>query len=198
MDERKLAVTKLLSEAGRGALHGDEEAVRYLYEELRTLASGLMRRLEPGQTLQPTALVNEVYLRLTQGEGLSWESRRHFFAWASKAMRSVIVDHVRKISEKGGGHLFQIALGEVDEAASSTGPDPETLSWVLSLNLALEKLEAIHPRKARVVEQRFFAGLPFKDIAEINGMTLRTTEREWQRSRAWLKTEIGRERGLDA
>jgi RNA polymerase sigma factor (TIGR02999 family) len=181
----------------RRARAGDAEAASALlplvYGELRGLARALMARLPPGQTLQPTALVHEAYLRLVGDEDPGWAGRGHFFVAASRAMREILVDQARrKAALKRGGDLRRVPLEE--------GGAKETLdvSTVLALDDALERLERDDPRKVEVVHLRFFAGLSTAEIAAILQVSEATVKREWRYVRAWLQKELGGQaRGVD-
>ena len=151
-----------------------------IYPELRRLAAIQLRRHPPQSSLQPTALVNEAWLRLGNR---SWKSRSHFLAAASTTMRNVLVDYVRaRITEKRGGEWTRVNIEEGGE------PDGVTfsLAQVLDVHHALERLSELDSRKARVVEMRFFAGMDFDEIAETLNISLVTAKRDWQFSRAWL------------
>ncbi len=160
-----------------------------LYGELRKLAHARMQRLRPGQTLQPTELVHEVYLRLA-GDG-RWNHRGHFFGAAALAMRRVIVDQARRKQalRRGGDYTF---VGE-----HMTLPDPasddqrgRSVEEVLALDHALERLEQDYPRKARVVQMRCFGGFTREQIAEALELDARTVDRDWRFAKAWLRKAL--------
>jgi len=169
---------------------GDGEAASrllpLLYRELRDIAGALMARAPPGQTLQPTALVHEAYLRLVGKDGASWQGRGHFLAAAAQAMRNILVESARrKGALKRGGHQKRV---DVDlEAAVAVNPLVEDL---VALDDALKRLQADDPRKERIVNLRFFAGLEMADIAEILGVSEATVKRDWRYTRAWLRKEL--------
>jgi RNA polymerase sigma factor (TIGR02999 family) len=144
-----------------------------------------MRRERPGHTLQPTALVHEVYLRLTDQEKTGWQDRRHFFAIASTLMRRVLVNHARdrKAAKRGGG-AQQVPLADAEGASEGRKLD------IIALDEALEKLEKRNPRACRIVEMRFFAGLTAEEAAEELGIDVRTAERDWTGAKAFLKHEL--------
>jgi RNA polymerase sigma factor (TIGR02999 family) len=174
----------------RAARAGDREAAARLldlvYAELRKLAKARMARLPPGQTLQPTALVHEAYLRLLGKSDLRLESRKHFFFAAARAMRDILVEQARrKLGPKRGGKHRRVELTE-DVAAG--GPPPEE---VLALNDALAELEKEDPLKARLVNLRYFSGVTMAEAAEILGVSERTLHRHWQFLKAWLKSRLG-------
>lgn len=148
-----------------------------------------MRGEAVGHTLQPTALVNELYLRLVDQTGVSWKNRSQFFGVAGQVMRRVLVDHARaRLSEKRGGGVRAVTLNDVhdmpQESADSSDVD------ILGLNDALEKLAAFDPDQARVVELRYFAGLNIDETAEALGISAATVKREWVVARVWLKREL--------
>lgn len=168
---------------------GDERAAASLlplvYAELRRLAKSRMAKIPPGQTLQPTALVHEAYLRLVGTQDPGWESRGHFFAAAARAMRDIIVDQARrKASVKHGGDRERV---NADEIALSIEPPSEDL---LALNEALDRLERDDPRKGQIVMLRYFAGLSREETAEALGLTVRTIDREWRYIKTWLYTQM--------
>jgi RNA polymerase sigma-70 factor, ECF subfamily len=151
-----------------------------IYSELRKIAAFHLKRRVPQASLQPTALVNEAWLRLAQRP---WKSRSHFMAVASTTMRNVLVDYVRaRIAEKRGGEWTRVTIGG--------GSDPKgmafSLAQVLDVHNALQRLSQVDARKARVVEMRFFGGMDFDEIAEALNISLVTAKRDWQFSRAWL------------
>ena len=158
-----------------------------VFDELRRLARSHLRRERDGHTLQPTALVNELYLRLAGQEGLQWESRVHFFAFASGLMRGILVDHyrARQTAKRGGGTLML----SLDEAIAI--PERRDLD-LLAIDDALTALASLDPRQCRIVELRFFGGLTLEEIAETLGLSVATIRREWAAARAWLAREIRR------
>lgn len=183
-------VTKLL-QAWR---HGDKSALDKLiplvHDELRRMAQRYMRHERPGHTLQTTALVNEAYLRLADHENMQWQNRAHFFAVAAQAMRRILVDHARSRGyAKRGGGAHRVTLDEA--AAIVPEPDPE----LLALDEALTHLEAIDPRKTRIVELRYFGGLSVEETAEVLELSPVTIMREWNKAKAWLYRELSREGG---
>ena len=161
------------------------ELLPLVYEDLRKLAAHRLTRLAPGQTLQPTALVHEAWLRMAAAEQRTWENRAHFFAAAAEVMRHVLVDYVRRRTrlKRGGGQL-RLDIDELDLAG--TTPDEK----VLLINEALERLQAADAPKARIVVLKFFGGLTDREVAENLGVTERTVERHWAYARAWLLRSI--------
>lgn len=176
-------VTRIIAEIAAGRDQATQELLPLVYQELRRIAAAQMARLRPGDTLQPTALVHEAYLKLVGSPGPGWNGRGHFFAAAAQAMREIIVDHVRRkvAAKRGGGQRAEPLDVEIAVDAELLG-----IEDVLSINAALARLEAEHPRKAQVVVMRFFGGLQDQEIAEALGVTTRTVEREWRFARAYL------------
>ncbi len=165
--------------------------VRAVYEELRKLANAYLAKERAGHTLQPTALVHEVYLRLARAEERQedgWNGRGHFFGAAARAMRQILVDHARgKVAAKRGGGQQRVEEITLADEGRDHGLSAEE---VLTLNRALEQLEADYPRKAEVVQLRYFAGLTVDEIAELLGVTPKTIERDWRFARAWLEKAL--------
>ena len=169
------------------SLQSAETLLPVVYAELKRLAAASLSRLPPGQTLQPTALVHETWLKLVGEEDPGWEGRRHFFGAAAKAMRELIIDQLRRKA----AHKRQ-APGEVAEPDSQLQPAavlPE-LTDVLAVDAALERLEKENAEAAEVVVLSFYGGLSLPEIAELKQAGLRTIERRWQFARAWLLDEL--------
>jgi len=161
-----------------------DRLVPIVYQELRRLAHHYMRGEREGHTLQTTALVNEVYLRLAGIDGLRWRDRAHFFAMAATLMRRVLVDHARQRGrEKRGAGVSVVSL---DETAIAATPAVD----VVALDGALERLAAVDPQQSRVVELRFFAGLSVEETAEVLGISAATVKRDWATAKLWLYNEI--------
>ena len=161
-------------------------------DDIRRLAHHYFLRESPGHTLQPTALVNEVYLRLHKSHLSGFESRRQFLAFASRLIRQVLVDHAReRRSEKRGHGLRPRTLDEARIAPGNANLDPETL---LALDEALRKLERIDPRQARIVELRYFAGMVQREVAQTLDISRATVEREWSAARCFLARELEQRR----
>ena len=186
-------ITRLLS-AARGGDHAASDALfASVYRELHRLAHvQLNARGRPGDTLDTTALVHEAYLRLVQPAGLSAEDRAHFFNLAARVMRNVVVDYARRrdAAKRSGEHV-RIEIGGPGEPAAEI--DNRLTDDILALDRALERLEAESPRLARLVELRFFAGLGFAEIGEVQGLTERTAKRDWRKARAFLLAELSGE-----
>jgi len=183
-------VTQILSQIELGDSAAAEQLLPLVYDELRQLAARRLANEQPGQTIQPTALVHEVYLRLVGAEQQQhWDSRGHFFAAAAQAMRRILVENARrKKSLKRGGGLQRV---EVELEAIEGGSDSVEL---LALDEALTKLAAKDPRKAKLVELRFFSGLTMEQAASALGVSISTAQRDWTFARAWLHREIADER----
>jgi RNA polymerase sigma factor (TIGR02999 family) len=163
------------------------ELLPLVYEELRKLAAARMAQEQAGQTLQPTALVHEAWLRLTGEEDASFDSRGHFFAAAAEAMRRILIENARRKGRlKRGGEWERVGLENLDVA---TATDDDTL---LAVHEALEKLAVIDPAGAKLIELRFFAGLSNVDAAKVLGLAERTAKRTWTYARAWLHEELTR------
>ncbi len=162
-----------------------EEILPLVYDELRHLARARMARLRPGQTVTPTEVVHEAYLRLTGGGTASFEGRRHFFFAASRAMRDIMVERARrKASLKRGGDLRRVDLEGPELALEAPHEN------VLDVDHALARLERESPERARVVQLAYFAGLTQPEIAEVIGLSLATIERRLSYARAWLRREL--------
>ncbi len=168
-----------------------EELFPLIYGELRKAARRYLGRERQNHTLQPTALVNEVWLRLQNERGAEWQGRTHGLALGAQAMRLILVDHGRhQKRHKRGGGLAHVSLDDLIKAGSTGAVPVEDL---LTLEAALTRLEAIDPRAAQVVVLRFYSGLSVPDVAEHLGLSARTVESEWTHARAWLKRELAGE-----
>jgi RNA polymerase sigma factor (TIGR02999 family) len=181
------AVTDLLRAWGAGEAGASEELVPLVYAELRRQARRVLRREGEGHTLQATALVHEAWLRLDGQHDARWESRAQFFAVAATTMRRVLVDHARARSalKRGRGGGTQVTLAEAGAAAAT----PEDVD-VLAVDDALARLATMDPRKARLVELRYFAGLTMPEAAAALGVSPATVGREWAIARMWLRREL--------
>ena len=182
-------VTRILNAAQRGDPKAAEELLPLVYEELRKLAAAKMAQERPGQTLQPTALVHEAWLRLVGKENQRWDGRAHFFAAAAEAMRRILIDRARRrrAGRYGGGEA-PLAIDGMEIAV--TGPDDD---W-LALSDALERLEAVDKQKAQFIKLRYFVGLSLEESAEVLGVSVPTASRWWSYSRAWLAQEVESQR----
>ena len=164
---------------------GNESAAKDLmplvYDELHKVAARYLRKERPDHTLQPTALVNEAYLKLIDISSVEWQDRAHFFAVSSNVMRRILVDYARaQATDKRGGAMQKV---ELDEALSFPR---ETQVDLLALNDALERLEELDQRQSQIVEMRFFGGLTVEETAEVLKVSPRTIKREWAMAKAWL------------
>jgi len=185
-DSQPSILTQLLIRWSGGEQERLNEVIPMVEAELRKIARRHMRRESPEHTLQTTALVNEAYLRLVDQAHVSWQSRAHFFGIAARIMRQILVDHARGAGrEKRGGDLQFLPLNE--EMAFS----PRKPAALLALDEALDRLAAVDPRKARVVELRYFGGLDVEETAEVLQVHPNTVIRDWSMAKAWLKRELG-------
>src|SRR6266568_990095 len=184
---RVTQVTQVLERVEQGDAKAAEELLPLVYEELRKLAASRMAQEAAGNTLQPTALVHEAWLRLVGAPEQDWNSRNHFFMAAARAMRRILIERARqKARLKRGGDQQRVPLEELDLA---TNADSETL---LLVEEAMERLANADPVKARLVELRFFTGLSLAEAAQVLGVSEPTAKRYWAYARAWLFKEIER------
>jgi len=178
-------VTQLLDKWSQGDRAALDELMPLVYNELRRLARGYLRHERPNITLQPTALVNEAYLRLIDQRVAKWENRAQFFGVAAQLMRRILVSHARAThAAKRGGEHRTISLSQADHVGAE--PDVE----LLQLHDALNELAAIDPQQSRIVELRYFGGLTIEEAAEVLGVSDTTVEREWRMARAWLRDKL--------
>jgi RNA polymerase sigma factor (TIGR02999 family) len=178
-------LTGLLQRASNGDRRAFDEVVPRVYAELRAIAQRQLRGERPGHTLQPTALVNEAFLKLAGLDRIQWQNREHFFAVAARAMRNILVSYaVRRRRLKRGGGVPDVPLEEAELL-----PD-ERVDRVLELHDALSVLEQRNERHARIVECRFFAGMTLEETATALGVSPATVKRDWQLLRAWLRREL--------
>jgi RNA polymerase sigma factor (TIGR02999 family) len=180
-------ITGLLLAWGKGDTSAGDRLLSAIYDELHRQAARAMRRENDGNTLQATALVHEAYIRLIDQRRVEWRNRAHFFGVAAQMMRRVLVDRARaRLATKRGGEFQQVTLSDVEAG------DAENASLdVLALHEALERLAALDPDQARLVELRYFGGLNIDDTAEALGVSPATVKREWAVARAWLRRELG-------
>jgi len=184
-DSRRHDVTELLRSWRQGDAAALDQLVPLVHAELRRVARSHIRRERPGHTLQATALVHEVYLRLVGLDRLTLNDRTHFFAVAATLMRQILVDHARrKRADKRGGAVTMMSLDEVMPASQASIVD------VLALDQALDALSDRDARQCRVVELRFFAGLSIDETAHAIGVSAATVEREWAMAKAWLHRRL--------
>lgn len=178
-------VTTLLMDWRQGDREAGNELLVRMQPELRRIAAAYMRKERPGHTLQATALMNELYLRLMGGAPVEWQDRAHFLAVAAQSLRRILVDHAREnLARKRGGGAEVTTL---KEASAQTPPFDETL---LDLHTALEELASMDTRAAQVIELRYFGGLTEKEAAEVLGISLATLKRDWDAGRAWLLSRL--------
>ena len=178
-------VTELLLAWGAGDAAALDALIPVVYAELRTQARRAMRRETPGHTLQTTALVHEAFLRLVDQRRIAWRNRAQFFGVAAQLMRRILVDSLRaRRATKRGGGAHRLTLGDADVAVEAPGDE------VLALHEALERLAALDPAQARLVELRYFGGLTIEEAAEVLGVSAATVKREWAVARAWLRREL--------
>jgi RNA polymerase sigma factor (TIGR02999 family) len=177
-----------LLKAWRG---GDPNALNQLtpkvYVELRQMAARYMRRQPSGHTLQATALVHEIFIKLVDSGNVCWQDRAHFFAVAATMMRRILVDRARaKGTDKRGGQALRLSLDEAPQIGESKDRE------IVAVDDALQALAQVDPRKAQVVELRFFGGLSVEESAEVLGVSPQTVMRDWKIARAWLMAELSK------
>jgi len=177
-------VTKLLLQWRRGDESALHRLIPIVHQELKRLARQFLRRERAGHTLQTSALVNELYLRLIRSSRVQWQDRAHFFAIAAQLMRRVLVDDARKRrNQKRGGDLTRVTL---DESISAREPDVD----LLAVDDALARLAEVAPGKARLVELRFFGGLTVEETSAVLGISTDAVKREWRTARSWLRCAL--------
>lgn len=182
-------VTLLLRKWSAGDRAALDQLMPIVYDELRRLANNYLRRQSAGQTLQPTALVHEAYVRLAGQEHTHWENRAQFFGMAAKLMRNILVDQARsRLAAKRGGDRLRVSFNEADRLGS------EPALEILALDDVLNEFAAVHPQPARIVELRFFGGLTIEEAAAVMGTSHATVERQWSFARAWLRRELSNPR----
>jgi RNA polymerase sigma factor (TIGR02999 family) len=178
--------TQLLRAWAGGDSHALQQLTPRVYRELRRVAAHLLQNERPGHSLQSADLVHEVYLRLVNARELEWQHRAHFFAIAATLMRRILLDQARrKGAEKRGGKAQPLDLTQTLDVAQAQARE------LVALDDALDTLAAVDPRKARIVELRFFGGLSVKETAEVVKVSSDTVMRDWKLARAWLLTEMG-------
>ncbi|HEY5080260.1 MAG TPA: ECF-type sigma factor [Opitutaceae bacterium] len=178
-------ITRILQDGGLADARASEELLPLVYKDLRRHAALRMAREVPGQTLQPTALVHEAWLRMAGDGNRRWQNRAHFFGAAAEAMRRILIDRARnKARQKRGENPQRMDIGKLDLAAAS--PDEK----VILIDDAIQRLQAQDPEKARVVILKFFEGMTNKEVAECMEVTERTVERYWAYAKVWLMRSI--------
>jgi RNA polymerase sigma-70 factor, ECF subfamily len=180
-----LDVTNLLNAWNNGDNDALEKLIPLIYQEFRRMAVYRLRNERQHHTLQPTALVNEAYLRIVTIKDINWKSRAHFFSVAAKLMRNILVDHARKINaEKRGGDHERVDLSNIDDIL------PDNQIDLIVLDEALTRLEKLDQQQSRIVELKYFAGLSIEEIAEVLNLLPRSVKYEWQLARAWLHKQL--------
>lgn len=181
-------ITVVLEKIERGDVHAADELLPLVYDELRKLAAAKMAHEAAGQTLQPTALVHEAWLRLGGEQQPDWQNRAHFFASAAEAMRRILIDRARRrMAQRHGGDFVRTSADALNhEAVSTVANDAE----ILDVHEALDALARHDPRKAELVKQCYFVGLTLKEAALVLGISEPTARRDWSYARAWLFNEI--------
>jgi RNA polymerase sigma-70 factor (ECF subfamily) len=180
-------VTRLLQDWGEGDPSALERLIPLVFEDLRQIAGRMFQRESDGHTLQPTALVNEVYLKLTNQRKMHWQNREQFFGVAAMMMRRILVDYAkgRQAAKRGSG-APKVPLDETIAVPELRGVD------VVALDEALSRLAELDPRAGRIVEMRFFMGLDNEEIGEVLKVSVTTVKREWRTARIWLFRELSR------
>ena len=179
-------ITQLLIDWGKGDQAALEKLMPLVYSELRRLATNYLRRERAEHTLQPTALVNEAYLKLVDQRNAKWQNRAHFFGISAQLMRRILVDHARQRQAVKRGGIEQQRLSITSAQAVMKQPEID----LLALNEALEELTKMDPLHGRIVELKFFGGLSIEETAEVLGISHATVERDWKLARAWLRRQL--------
>lgn len=179
-------VTVLLQQVRAGDSGAAERLIPLVLNELRALARLQLRRERPGHTLQPTALVNEAYLRLVNDQARDWQNRAHFIGVSASVMRRILIDHARRKQalKRGAGEQAVV------QAEDCAGISFEQADELIALNIALDRLEEMNPRQRQVVELRYFGGLSLEETAEALNVSPITVKRDWVAARAWLKRQV--------
>ena len=186
MSQSNEEISQLLIKWGNGDEAALETLTPLVYQELKRLASNYLRKERPGHTLQPTALVNEAYLRLADQRNMKWQNRAQFYGIAAQLMRRILVDHARlKYAEKrGGADQQRLSITSAGEISDTPNLD------LLAVHEALEELATFDPQQARIVELKFFGGLSIEETAEVMSVGHATVERDWRMARAWLQRKL--------
>jgi RNA polymerase sigma factor (TIGR02999 family) len=185
MEAERGEVTILLAKLTKGNQEAASRLIPLVYSEMRRLAGAYMRRERGDHTLQPTALVNEAYLKLVEQRSVDWQSRSHFFGIAAQVMRRILVDHARgHLRDKRGGGQKPVPIDEALVFA------PEQSEEFLKLDDALERLTKLDERQGKIVELRFFGGLTVDQTADLMGISAKTVKRDWSMAKAWLHGEM--------
>ena len=180
------AITQLLIDWGKGDQAALDRLMPLVYSELRRLASNYLRRERAEHTLQPTALVNEAYLKLVDQRNARWQNRAHFFGIAAQLMRRILVDHARQRQavKRGGQDQQRLSITSAETVIKQPQID------LLALNEAMDELAQLDPQQSRIVELKFFGGLSIEEIAEVLSIGHATVERDWKMARAWLRKQL--------
>ena len=179
-------ITLLLQQMGGGDTQASEKLLRLVLPELRALARHYLSCERPGHTLQPTALVNEAYLRLVSDQARNWRSRAHFVGVTAGIMRRILIDHARRRQAlRRGTQLAPIDISDEREGLSAKGAEE-----LIALDAALNRLEVVNPRQRQIVELRYFGGLSVEETAEALNVSPITVKRDWRVARAWLKGQV--------
>lgn len=186
MSQSHEQISQLLVRWGSGDEAALESLIPLVYQELKRLAGNYLRKERHGHTLQPTALVNEAYLRLADQRNMKWQNRAHFYAIAAQLMRRILVDHARlKYAQKrGGADQQKLSITSAGDISATPNLD------VLAVHEALEELSTFDPQQARIVELKFFGGLSIEETAEVMSVGHATVERDWRMARAWLQRKL--------
>ncbi len=178
-------ITQILQDWNDGCEEAKEQLLPFVYDELKRQARFLMAKERKNHTLQPTALVHEAFIKLSEQTGIDWQNRSHFYGIAARMMRQILVDHARfHAAAKRGGKPIHFSLDDVQI------PIEERADSILVLNEALERLEMFDEQQAKIVEMRFFGGITNTEIAQSLGVSERTVGREWKSARLWLFREL--------
>lgn len=179
-------ITQLLVDWEKGDQAAMEKLMPLVYSELRRLATNYLRRERAGHTLQPTALVNEAYLKLVDQRNARWQNRAHFFGIAAQLMRRILVDHARQRQavKRGGADQQRLSITSAETVIKQPEID------LLALNEAMDELAQMDPQQGRIVELKFFGGLSIEEIAEVLSIGHATVERDWKMARAWLRKQL--------
>lgn len=191
MEKRAESITQLLVDWSKGDQAALDRLMPLVYAELRRLAGNYLRRERMNHTLQPTALVNEAYLKLIDQKQARWQNRAHFYGVAAQLMRRILVDHARqhRAAKRGGSAQQRVSITSAGQFAGKTAAAAPAVD-LLALHEALEELADIDPQQARIVELKFFGGLSIEETAEVVGVGHATVERDWKMARAWLRRKL--------
>lgn len=185
MNDASSEITQILHEWNSGDHGAKERLLPFVYDELKRQARILMSRERRDHTLQPTALVHEAFLRISQQSGIDWKNRSHFYGIASRLMRQILVDHARAhTAGKRGGDVIHFSIDDVQI------PVEDRAASILAIDEVLDRLAKLDDQQAKIVEMRFFGGMTNDEIAESLGISQRTVSRDWETARLWLYREL--------